>query len=195
MHRAGTAWMKMPCPRNTSCYRARPARSTPITPPGKARWSAHSWLRWNAPPRLEGLDEDALVKYMLSATGQEIVKGALQTPDAREHVFCFFRQIVGLPKDDADRDFRDADADADRKQGQLKILLKQQLPGNVKEYTASWQGQGPSLDHLDALCDDVYADLSRVMLAEMISVGGSRCPGKRESPPTTGLAATAPGIF
>ena len=43
-----------------------------------------------------GLSEEALVKYRLSATGQEIVNGALQVEDAAEHVFGFFRTIANL---------------------------------------------------------------------------------------------------
>jgi WD40 repeat protein len=117
--------------------------------------------------RQAGLSPEAMDKYTLSATGQEIVKGALQTPDAREHVFCFFRQITGLPQDSSGERFREADPAASNRQVQLKKRLKLQLPGNVHEYTASWLRQGPSLDHLEALCGDVYADLSRVMLAEM----------------------------
>ncbi len=117
--------------------------------------------------RLAGLDEDALAKYSLSATGQEIAKGAMQTQDACEHVFCYFREIDGLPQDNGGCDFHDADPAAAEKQYQLKARLKQQLPGNVHEYTAFWQSQGPTLDHLEALCEAVYADLSRVMLSEM----------------------------
>jgi len=48
------------------------------------------------------LPEDARTKYTYSATGQEIIRGALDetlAPDADEHVFGFFRHIEGLPTD------------------------------------------------------------------------------------------------
>ena len=37
------------------------------------------------------------LKYIASATEQEIVYGALTVPDANEHVFCFFRKINDFP--------------------------------------------------------------------------------------------------
>ncbi|HNS50576.1 MAG TPA: DUF4062 domain-containing protein [Anaerolineae bacterium] len=114
-----------------------------------------------------GLGAEALEKYTLSATGQEIVKGALRAQDARECVFCYFREIAGMPVDNASCAFRDAEPGAAQGQAQLKARLKQHLPGSVHEYTAAWRGDGPSLDHLDALCAQVYGDLSRVMLAEI----------------------------
>lgn len=40
-----------------------------------------------------GLEDEALEKYTLSATGQEIMCGAIKGKDAREHVFGFFRSI------------------------------------------------------------------------------------------------------
>ena len=51
-------------------------------------------------------------------------------------------------------------------QAELKERLKVQLAGNVHEYTAQWQKTHPSLDHLEKLCEDVYSELSKVILAE-----------------------------
>ncbi|MDE3088288.1 MAG: DUF4062 domain-containing protein, partial [Chloroflexota bacterium] len=109
---------------------------------------------------------DEAIKYTASATEQEIVHGALRVPDAQEHVFCYFREIEGLPADERGEGFNDLNAKAARKQEELKARLRQQLPGNIHSYNARWQ-EGPSLDHLDRLCEDVYADLSKVMLAEI----------------------------
>jgi len=109
---------------------------------------------------------DKKVKYITSATEQEIVVGAMRVADAQGHVFAFFRQIEGLPEVETSKDYRSADRGAWRMQVELKERLKEQLSGNVHEYLAYWQGEEPSLDHLDQLCDDVYAELSRVMLAE-----------------------------
>jgi hypothetical protein len=41
--------------------------------------------------------ENRRLAYTASATHQEINAGALQQQDAPEHVFCYFRQIRGLP--------------------------------------------------------------------------------------------------
>jgi WD40 repeat protein len=112
------------------------------------------------------LSSDETLKYTASATEQEIVAGALKVPDAKDHVFCFFREINGLPKDETSRDFHDADTESSRMQAELKERLKKGLAGNVHEYSAQWQKTHPSLDHLEQLCEDVYAELSKVILAE-----------------------------
>jgi NACHT domain- and WD repeat-containing protein len=112
-----------------------------------------------------GLNEDALIKYTHSATGQEIAVGALKVPNAQGHVFGFFREIEDLPR--WSDSFGEAEAEAVQKQRELKERLKQQIPGNIREYTARWQGDGPSLGHLDRLCEDVYATLSQVILTEI----------------------------
>ena len=108
----------------------------------------------------------AALKYTTSATEQEIVAGALNVSDANEHVFCFLRDIQGLPKDDSAASFRETEPEAMQKQAELKESLRKQLSSNVHEYTAQWQGEGPSPEHLDQLCEDVYAELSKVILAE-----------------------------
>ncbi|MEI7845039.1 MAG: DUF4062 domain-containing protein [Chloroflexota bacterium] len=109
---------------------------------------------------------EALLKYNASATEQEIDAGAMKVPDANEHVFCFFRDIQGLPDDGSAAAYRELDPDAAHQQHGLKARLKQKLPGNVHEYAARWQNDGPTQDHLDQLCEDVYAELSKVILAE-----------------------------
>ena len=112
------------------------------------------------------LSHASALKYVASATEQEIETGALRVPDAEEHVFCFLRDIRDMPEDGRTASFREADEGAAQRQGKLKERLKEQLSGNVHEYTAQWQGDGPSLKHLDQLCEDVYAELSKVILAE-----------------------------
>lgn len=117
------------------------------------------------------LEQDA--RYGASATEQEIVDGALNVLDAKEHVFCFLRSITGLPEDDSARAFRDLDAagipdaEAGRRLARLKDALGEHLPGNVHRYEAGWTGSGASADHLDQLCDDVRTSLSRVILEEL----------------------------
>ena len=41
-------------------------------------------------------DDPRRMKYECSATHQEILRGALDLPDEREHVFAFFRRIDNL---------------------------------------------------------------------------------------------------
>jgi WD40 repeat protein len=125
------------------------------------------------------LSPDALLKYSASATEQEIVAGALRVEDSPEHVFCFLRNIEGLPAQGSASCFWEADAEAARRQAELKERLRKRLPGNVHEYPARWLGEAPSLDHLDRLCEDVFAELSRVILAE-VGRQGSIDPGERE---------------
>jgi hypothetical protein len=113
------------------------------------------------------LEEDP--KYVASATEQGVVRGALTVEDAREHVFCFLRTIDGLPGDRSAIVFGDLDdqgrpdLEAAARLEDLKARLRERLPGNVFEYTAHWNGEAPTYDHLDQLCDDVYECLSRVI--------------------------------
>ncbi len=111
------------------------------------------------------LESDTQLKYVASATEQEIAHGALAVPDARDHVFCFFRTIKGLPNEESVRDFVDLaesgkrDREARALLRALKGKLRDELSGHVHEYEAEWQGSGPSLDHLDDLCKDVEEEL------------------------------------
>lgn len=58
----------------------------------------------------EQMSPEQRLKYVASATEQEIVRGALQVEDAREQVFCFFRTINDLPRHlESAKDFVDLD--------------------------------------------------------------------------------------
>ena len=50
-------------------------------------------------------------KYDDSATHQEIRHGALEADQPEDHVFCYFREIDGLPTDVSAKDFRDMKGD------------------------------------------------------------------------------------
>ena len=113
------------------------------------------------------LAPDEVLKYAASATEQEIVAGAMQASCAQEHVFGFFRDIEGLPKDESSKDYRDVDPEASQKLADLRSRLRKQLPGNIHEYKSQWLGEGPSLEHLEQLCENVYKDLSQVILSEI----------------------------
>ena len=113
-----------------------------------------------------------LLKYTGSATEQEIVMGALNVPDAREHVFCFFRHC-GPPE---------------RPVLALQDRLWRAVGSNVHEYQAEYTlaaelttthiGTLPkTLDEClrlneevrgsSTLCEDVWRELSRVILNEI----------------------------
>ncbi len=119
---------------------------------------------------LEGLDlsEDERRPYEASATEQEIAAGALKVPDARGHVFCFFRTIEGIPEDRSAGDFIDIgehaalEPTAHRRLRELRHLLEDQLPGNVCRYDARWQGDRPSTGHIGSLPEQMEACRSLV---------------------------------
>ncbi|MGD1994044.1 MAG: DUF4062 domain-containing protein, partial [Anaerolineae bacterium] len=119
------------------------------------------------------LDAEARLKYVASATHQEITAGALQVEDADEHVFCFFREIENLPRDERSAGFLDLtadgkpDAEAESRLAQLKGELRCRLPENIRQYQARWTGDGVTTDHLDALCDDVYQSLAALIRRQM----------------------------
>lgn len=136
------------------------------------------------------LDHDPRrAKYEQSATHQEIEAGALSTtldrPD--QHVFCFIREINGLPHDRLAADFIDLDGDGRldaesiAKLRRLKTGLRNRLgekseefDGNVYLYPAGWTGTGPTLAHLQTLGDDVYERLKGVILGELDRLDRSR---------------------
>lgn len=120
------------------------------------------------------LSEEDFLKYYASATEQEIVRGALKVEDAKDHVFCFFRNIENLPDDknfvDLDSD-GNIDEDAREKLGNLKQNLREQLPeSHVKEYNAEWTNEGVSKNHLKDLCEDVYDALKSIILNKIEEV-------------------------
>lgn len=126
------------------------------------------------------LTQEQSLKYVASATEQEIVAGALTVPDAQEHVFCYFREIANLDDFTKDlshtpvaRDFLDTDESenfdnsAHAQLQQLKERLRLLLPLNIQKYDAQWTGGVISYDHIIKLCDDVFAALSRVIETEI----------------------------
>ncbi len=139
------------------------------------------------------LPAGARLKYLASATEQEIVHGALNTEDAQEHVYCFFRSFlaasedgsVGIEREDGSvcpvgdvirekeiRNFLGIGPDGEFDHASfaqlrdLKERLRNRLPGNIVEYRARWTGTGVTPNHLDKLCDDTYESLSREILKQ-----------------------------
>src|SRR5262249_19788153 len=112
------------------------------------------------------LPANAQLKYVASATEQEVLDGVLPDAEVDDHVFGFFRTIRtvgeqrlidGLPADPAVADFVDLteggglDADAHGLVETLKDRLRRTLPDNIAEHTAIWAGEGIALDYLGAL--------------------------------------------
>ena len=138
--------------------------------------------------RQAGLPGAAVARYTLSATEQEILKGAFEAEHAEEHVFCFLRDISGLPErvpplpDDPQlwpqaASFCDFRADGTRDEesrallGDLKSRLRQRLGGNAFGYQADWAGGAASTAHVDRLCQDMLSALTRVIDAEIARLG------------------------
>ena len=113
------------------------------------------------------LSSNELLKYYASATEQEIVAGAMNVVDAKEHVFGFFRTIQNIPVCLETSSFCEIDPQIAQMQSDLKMKLCQTLPGNIHQYTTNWQDEGPSMDHLGQFCEDVYTEISSVILAEV----------------------------
>ena len=108
-----------------------------------------------------GRDDQAVAKYVASATEQEIVRGVLESDNAAEHVFGFFRSIDSLPVEESAKGFCDlaetpdglvVDADAKTRLGELKARLKDLLGNHVlASYEATWNGTEITTEHLGDL--------------------------------------------
>ncbi len=119
-----------------------------------------------------GFSDEDKVKYLASATEQEIQAGALAVEDAADHVYCFLRSIGGLPHDETSKSFEDLrlvdpdeagwaeyepDSDATERLNDLKARLADRVGGaNVVDYSASWSSyerQDQTRDELIAVAD------------------------------------------
>ncbi len=110
---------------------------------GEVEQKLHRILREAA--RDAGLTEEELIKYEVSATHQEILKGLGKTDQDRKHVFAFFRESA-------------PDIAEDPELTALKKYLREELAeGNIRPFSASDSAK---------LCADVEELLSKVILAE-----------------------------
>ncbi|MFY9573559.1 MAG: AAA family ATPase [Blastocatellia bacterium] len=148
---------------------------------------------------LDGIEKVALLetetlKYIRSATEQEIISGLFNVPDAHQHVFCFFRKIIDFEHlsalGDIGRDFCDSFEPHGPGHGyllDLKRRLRRKLGRNIHEYDAEWSKGRLSQAHIGtlpasldeclnlntdgrrspSLCEDVWRQLSRVILDEI----------------------------
>jgi len=135
------------------------------------------------------LTEEEKLKYISSATEQEIQAGALSIADAKEHVLSFFREIKNLSMDESAKDYIDLITDGERKQPDkdakkklsiLKNRLEDKLGNaNIFRYDAEWKGNGVTTNHIKKLCDDLYKNLSRIIKKE-IGLIEDKLPLERE---------------
>jgi DNA polymerase III delta prime subunit len=120
-------------------------------------------------------DDPRRRKWCDSATHQEIQHGAMEAENPQNHVFCYFRQINGLPEDSSAakyREIRDGKVDTEAQdhlaglKGELKALLP---PKHVHKYAVAWQGGQPELDKvaLKELCEAVKRNLIQVIDREV----------------------------
>ena len=111
-------------------------------------------------------------KYEASATHQEIQAGALETEDIQEHVFCYFREIEGLPTDARATIYRDikggvVDSEAEARLLALKTQIQERLPAaHVIKVRGKWNSGHPEYD-IDAFCERVRSDLKNVIDREI----------------------------
>jgi len=116
------------------------------------------------------------IKYGSSATEQEVIAGAFNVPNAREHVFGFFREIEGLPMDERAEDYLDLirvgdkiipdDEAAERMISLKKQLVNQVGKENIFAYGAKWEDQTVEPDS-KSLCDILYSRLAEVIKSEI----------------------------
>ena len=118
------------------------------------------------------LNEDTVVKYLSSATEQEIIHGALAKPDNLPHVFCFFRRFDDTLSPDmgdfVDLDeFGKIDIDPYQKLKKLKKKLRSQMPHQICNYKAKWQLGRISEKHINKFCKDVKKALGKIIKKEI----------------------------
>ncbi len=107
-----------------------------------------------------GLSPAEMVKYSLSATGQEIELGTMQAADAPGHVLAFLRTFKNPHAVWSPEVFFEADPALHQRQQALKESLKRRLPGNVYEYEAFWHEGKPGAGHIGSLPASLAACLS-----------------------------------
>lgn len=126
-----------------------------------------------------GFSGEQRIKYCASATHQEIINGALQTPatgiDPTDHVFAYLREMDPPPQGEKAGDYRDLlpdgtiDPYAKAQLDRLKEELGGKLPkDHLYKYPARWQ-EGAQFDQgvMDAFASRVYHDLSSVIDQEL----------------------------
>jgi len=122
--------------------------------------------------------ESEQLTYFASATHQEIVLGAMETPDAKQHVHVYVRTIQDLPWTEEAKAFIDWDAKtgalvpggAERLK-RLELELRAKLPGMIKDYSTVWLGPKDTnliADvYLEDFCEQFYQDQKTLIDQEL----------------------------
>lgn len=113
-----------------------------------------------------GLSSEAKEKYFLSATGCEIIKGALNGDGASEdsQVFGFFREIDEIEA------YVDTDLEKRNWLQDLKKRLKETLGPNIFEYRLRITKRGNVEQYLSAFCNDVEVSLTRAIEKRLLEI-------------------------
>jgi len=125
---------------------------------------------------------DQRIKYFASATHQEIIRGALNTPEGIEspekHVFAFSRTISGMPRDIFARRYIDLldgqpDGTSNAKLNELKSQLQEKLGNDhFKEYKGEWKEGTLCIDEKDLkkFNDEVHDKIKAVISEQLANV-------------------------
>jgi len=124
---------------------------------------------------------DKLVKYVASATHQEIIAGALSPPDGsekpEEHVFVYARKIRGLPEDVSARGYIDLtneipDPWCRQQLEELKSELKGKFKDRYREYVADWIDNQVTFNEgaLQTFGNDVYEYFEEIIKDQLAKV-------------------------
>lgn len=85
------------------------------------------------------------------------MKGVLGVDNAGDQVFCFFREIEGLPRDMSAKGFIDlnenyrCDPESRKRLQALKVHLQENLTENTHHYPARWKDGGITIGYIDPL--------------------------------------------
>jgi len=91
-------------------------------------------ILYNAAKKL-GLNENELLKYYTSATHQEIITGAIEPVDAKNHVHFFMKNVLGVSTTEKLKDFVEADSKKKSYLESLKIVIRKDFSAHVHEYS------------------------------------------------------------
>ena len=153
----------------------------------RPRGDDDTWHETVEQPLLRALEEAARqieldatthgVAIGASATEQEIVEGALNVENARDHVHAFFRTISGLPRDTWPKEYADVsdddapDAVAAARLDALKVRIEAKIgAGNIHGYTLQWRESGMRATDLAQFGQEVYAALRDVILGQIAKI-------------------------
>jgi hypothetical protein len=129
-----------------------------------------------------GFTPQQKLKYFASATHQEIIRGALNTPEGIEspekHVFAFSRTISGLPRDKSAKGFIDLiDGKSDNTSYDRLDALKSELQEKLgidhfEKYTGEWKDGSLFIEEKDLkkFSDDVHDKIKEVISEQLANV-------------------------